>query len=217
MTNQKIQIEELEMNETPMEGTLSKEQVNAKLQRLEDIIVTILEDIKAIKPVSAKKPPELVDNSAQTVDGMSPHRRRSSVQTEISPRRGRRGERENSASDYWPPIGKNMNYLNVFAEKALEREDKRKERIAAFKRRMKKLTASGTISSFIWFVCGMIVIYQGIKCVNKYNDSPKGAEIKLVDGVNELFPQFTICGAGKRYNITPDCGTQWYVPFHHRK
>ena len=56
------------MNETPMEGTLSKEQVNAKLQRLEDIIVTILEDIKAIKPVSAKKPPELVENSAQTVE-----------------------------------------------------------------------------------------------------------------------------------------------------
>ena len=123
---------------------------------------------------------------------------------EVSPCNAERGQQGKNF------VSENVNYLNVFAKKALEREDKRKKQIEAFKRRVKKLTVSGTVSSCVWFLCGMIVIYQGFKCVKKYNDSPKAAEIEVVDGINELFPEFTICGAGTRYkDTTPDCGSFW--------
>ena len=200
MINQ-IEIEELKKNveESAMVARAKEqtEQVNAKkIQRLEETIATILEDIKDIK-VSALKPQEHVDSLIGAL-----YDRRSSVQTmkEMSPRRNQRkemspchAERDQQRKNFVP---ENINYLNIFAKKALEREDKRKKQIEAFKRRVKKLTVSGSVSSCVWFLCGMIVIYQGIKCVEKYIDSPKAAEIELVDGIN-LFPEFTICGAGK--------------------
>ena len=173
------------------------EQLNAKYQKLE-------EDMKQMK-ISAKESQEHVDkvdeikiNSSQTVNEKSPRRKRSQRSA-------------NSVSDNWPTIGENMNYLKIFAQKAEECEDKRKRKVEALKRRIKKMSMSGTLSAFIWFVCGLIVIYQGIKCINKYIKSPKGAEIFLVDGANELFPHFTVCGAGKRWNTSlyPDCEKNW--------
>ena len=206
------------------------EQVNAKkIQRLEEMFAIMLEDIMELK-VSFRKLRESVDSLGGTLDHrrssvqlmkqMSPRRKRSqqSIQTmvdcsrgstalttkEVSPCNAERGQQGKNF------VSENMNYLKVFAEKTQERENKRKKQIEAFKRRVKKLTVSGTVSSCVWFLCGMIVIYQGIKCVKKYNDSPKAAEIEVVDGINELFPQFTICGAGKRYNnTTPDCNSHW--------
>ena len=230
------QIEELEMNveESTMVAKAKEqtqtEQDNAKeMQRLKEMFAIMLEDIMEMK-MSIRKLQESVDSSVGTLDirrssvqtmkQMSPRRKRSrqSIQTmddcsrgstalttkEVSPSNAERGQQGKNF------VSENMNYLNVFAKKALEREDKRKKQIEAFKRRVKKLTVSGTVSSCVWFLCGMIVIYQGFKCVKKYNDSPKAAEIEVVDGINELFPQFTICGAGTRYkDTTPDCGSFW--------
>ena len=221
------QIEALEMNVA--RANEQTEQVNAKkIQRLEEMFAIMLEDIMEIK-VSVRALREHVEHvgtvdsrrsSVLTIKEMSPYRKQSQQSfqkvddcrrgstalstKEMSPRRAERGQRSKNF------VSENMNYLNVFAEKTQERENKRKKQIEAFKRRVKKLTVSGTVSSCVWFLCGMIVIYQGIKCVKKYNDSPKAAEIEVVDGINELFPQFTICGAGKRYNnTTPDCNSHW--------
>ena len=221
------QIEALEMNVA--RANEQTEQVNAKkIQRLEEMFAIMLEDIMEIK-VSVRALREHVEHvgtvdsrrsSVLTIKEMSPYRKQSQQSfqkvddcrrgstalstKEMSPRRAERGQRSKNF------VSENMNYLNVFAEKTQERENKRKKQIEAFKRRVKKLTVSGTVSSCVWFLCGMIVIYQGIKCVKKYNDSPKAAEIEVVDGKNELFPQFTICGAGKRYNnTTPDCNSHW--------
>ena len=227
----KMDVEESTMVAKAKEQTQT-EQVNAKkIHRLEEMFAIMLEDIIELK-VSFRKLRESVDSLGGTLDHrrssvqlmkqMSPRRKRSQqsirIQTmddcsrgstaqttkELSPCHAERGQQGKNF------VSENMNYLNVFAKKALEREDKRKKQIEAFKRRVKKLTVSGTVSSCVWFLCGMIVIYQGIKCVKKYNDSPKAAEIEVVDGVNELFPEFTICGAGTRYKgTTPDCGSFW--------
>ena len=222
------QIEALEMNVA--RANEQTEQVNAKkIQRLEEMFAIMLEDIMDLK-VSFRKLRESVDSLGGTLDHrrssvqlmkqMSPRRKRSqqSIQTmidcsrgstalttkEVSPCNAERGQQGKNF------VSENMNYLNVFAKKTLEREDKRKKQIEAFKRRVKKLTVSGTVSSCVWFLCSIIVIYQGFKCVKKYNDSPKAAEIEVVDGINELFPEFTICGAGTRYkDSTPDCGSFW--------
>ena len=193
------QIEELEMNveESTMEAKeqTQTEQVNAKkIQRLEEMFAIMLEDIIELK-VSFRKLRESVDSLGGTLDHrrssvqlmkqMSPRRKRSqqSIQTmvdcsrgstalttkEVSPCNAERGQQGKNF------VSENMNYLNVFAKKTLEREDKRKKQIEAFKRRVKKLTVSGSVSSCVWVLCGMIVIYQGIKCVEKYIDSPKAA------------------------------------------
>ena len=102
-----------------------------------------------------------------------------------------------------------INHLKVFASKAEERENKRRKKIEALKRRIKRMTVSGTLSGFIWFVCIGVVIYQGIKCVNKYIDGPKGAEVFMVYGSDEMFPHFTVCGYGNAYIPMQDCNQQW--------
>ena len=103
------------------------------------------------------------------------------------------------------PIDQNIVHVQGFANKIKERESKRQKMARDFKRRLRQMTVAGIISGLIWLTCGGIVIYHTIKCVNKYMKSPKGAEIYMVDGFNEMYPDFTICPFLPRYKTTPYC------------
>ena len=72
-----------------------------------------------------------------------------------------------------------------------------------------KKTFPKIFSATIWLICGLIVMYQSLKCVLKYIDNPKGAEISMTDGMNEMFPHFTICSDSQKYVTTSDCDVDW--------
>ena len=65
------------------------------------------------------------------------------------------------------------------------------------------------LSGSVWIICGLIVVYQSILCVKKYIESPKGTEIFMTDGLNEMFPHFTICPVKKPYQTTESCNREW--------
>ena len=65
-------------------------------------------------------------------------------------------------------------------------------RITKMKRK-KDRTAVKLANFVIWIICGSIVAYQGIKCIKKYLENPKGSDISMVDSVGQMFPHFTFC------------------------
>ena len=41
--------------------------------------------------------------------------------------------------------------------------------------------------------CGVFVVLQTLRCIDRYMSCPKASEIKISNGIHELFPEFTIC------------------------
>ena len=57
---------------------------------------------------------------------------------------------------------------------------------------------------FIGLFCGIFVIVRTHRCIQRYHSRPKASEIKISNGVHELFPEFTICQQiNKDNNSTP--------------
>ena len=65
------------------------------------------------------------------------------------------------------------------------------------------------LSRSVWTICGLIVVYQSILCLEKYIENPKGTEVFMTDGLNEMFPHFTICSGTKQYKTSDGCNMKW--------
>ena len=65
------------------------------------------------------------------------------------------------------------------------------------------------LSGSVWTICGLIVVYQSILYVEKYIENPKGTEVFMTDGLNEMFPHFTICSGTKQYKTSDGCNMKW--------
>ena len=65
------------------------------------------------------------------------------------------------------------------------------------------------LSGSVWIICGLIVVYQSILCVKKFIENPKGTEVYMTDGLNEMFPHFTLCSATEQYKSIDGCNMKW--------
>ena len=59
---------------------------------------------------------------------------------------------------------------------------------------MNKLKWCKRVFNFlIALFCGLFVVLQSQSCISRYISKPKGTEIKMSNGVGELFPEFIVC------------------------
>ena len=66
------------------------------------------------------------------------------------------------------------------------------------------------LSGSVWTICGLIVVYQSILCVEKYIENPKGIFISVIIRINtgiKIFPQ----SANKIQTLA---NPSWYEALH---